>query len=195
MTMIRAFIAVELSADIQHHLQQVTNQLKLELAGIPIRWVVVQNIHLTLMFLGDVSAANLPLVKDNIEAEAINHHPFEISIGRLGVFPNLQRPRVIWVGVEAPGELTAIQSSIEHRMTRLGYLREERAFSPHLTLGRVSRNIIPSELHSMSQIIQSTQVGFLGAAIIDQIHLFRSDLRPEGAVYTKIQSCFLSKKP
>lgn len=192
--MLRAFIAVELPAEIQQSLVQVTNQLMQQLAGIPIRWVPVQNIHLTLMFLGDVSAANLQLVKDNLAAEAVIHHPFDISIGKTGVFPSLQRPRVIWVGVEAPSELMAVQSGIEHRMTHLGYSREERPFSPHLTLGRVSRSINPMEMRNISQVIQSSQVGFLGVARVNQLHLFRSDLRSDGAVYTKIQTVMLPNK-
>ncbi len=192
--MLRAFIAVELPAEIQQGLVQVTNQLMQQLAGIPVRWVPVHNIHLTLMFLGDVSEANLQLVKDSLAEEAINHQPFDISIGKVGVFPSLQRPRVIWVGVEAPGELMAVQSGVEHRMTRLGYPREERPFSPHLTLGRVSRNINQLEMRTISQVIQASKVGFMGVAHVNQFHLFRSDLRPDGAVYTKIQSVLLHQE-
>ena len=193
--MLRAFIALELPIEIQQRLAQVTNQLKQELAGIPIRWVPANNIHLTLMFLGDVSDSNLQMVKDNLVSEVVNHLPFEISVGGLGVFPSLQRPRVIWVGVEAPGELSAIQSGIEHRMIRLGYAGEGRPFSPHLTVGRVSRNANATEMRIISQVIQPAQVGFLGVVRVEQIHLFRSDLNSDGAVYTRILSAEMEKKP
>ena len=193
--MLRAFIALELPIEIQQRLAQVTNQLKQELAGIPIRWVPENNIHLTLMFLGDVSDSNLQMVKDNLVSEVVNHLPFEISVGGLGVFPSLQRPRVIWVGVEAPGELMAVQSGIEHRMIRLGYAGEGRPFSPHLTVGRVSRNANATEMRIISQVIQPAQVGFLGVVRVDQIHLFRSDLNSGGAVYTRILSAEMEKKP
>ena len=193
--MLRAFIALELPIEIQQRLAQVTNQLKQELAGIPIRWVPANNIHLTLMFLGDVSDSNLQMVKDNLVSEVVNHLPFEISVGGLGVFPSLQRPRVIWVGVEAPGELLAVQSGIEHRMIRLGYAGEGRPFSPHLTVGRVSRNANATEMRIISQVIQPAQVGFLGVVRVEQIHLFRSDLNSDGAVYTRILSAEMEKKP
>lgn len=188
MSVIRAFIAINISPEIQHGLEQVSSQLKQDLAGAAVRWVPVPNIHLTLFFLGDVSIANLDLLIDNLHAEAIGHNPFEISVGKVGAFPGVQRPRVIWVGVEAPPALRAIQEGIEHRMTKLGYPREERSFSPHLTLGRVSRNITPVDVKKISQVLQASKVGFLGAAQVERIHLYRSDLNPDGAVYTVIHS-------
>ena len=193
MSVLRAFVAIELPQAIQFRLEQVSTQLKQDLEGISVRWVPVPKIHLTLFFLGDVSVANLQLLKDNLHSEAVIHHPFEISIGKLGAFPSLQRPRVIWVGVEAPTELGVFQTGIENRMTRLGYPREERPFSPHLTLGRVSRNSLPAEVRKISQVLQATRVGFLGVAQVMQVHLFRSDLKTDGAIYTKVHTEFLSE--
>lgn len=188
MSVIRAFIAINIPPDIQHGLEQVSSQLKHDLADVSVRWVPVPNIHLTLFFLGDVSIGNVGLLKDNLHAEVSEHISFEISVGRVGAFPGVQRPRVIWVGVEAPVALRSIQEGLEHRMTRLGYPREERSFSPHLTLGRVSRNISPAEVRKISQVLQASKVGFLGTAKVNQIHLYRSDLNPDGAVYTVVHT-------
>jgi 2'-5' RNA ligase len=140
MAVIRAFIAIDLSPDIQRRLDEVIDSYHTQMADIPIRWVAAANIHLTLKFLGDVSLSNLNMLTDMIQAEISTHHQFDISVGGSGAFPNIHQPRIIWVGVEAPAELTAIQNGIEATTSRLGYAREERAFSPHLTLGRVSRN-------------------------------------------------------
>ena len=191
MSVIRAFIAIDLSPEIHQRLKEVLDNYREQLIKIPIRWVVVTNIHLTLKFLGDVSLSNLNLLTDMIQAEVSSYHQFEISVGGSGAYPNNRQPRVIWVGVEAPQELVAILNGIENATARLGYAREERAFSPHLTLGRVSRNATSHDVKAISQTLDQTRVGFLGATCVEKIHLYRSDLRPTGAVYTQIFSSAL----
>jgi 2'-5' RNA ligase len=193
MSVIRAFIAIDLSEEIQLHLEEVQKNYRAQLKHIPIRWVVPENIHLTLKFLGDVSISNLNLLTDMIQAEISSHHQFDISVGGSGAFPNNRQPRVIWIGVEAPTELAAIQNGIETTTARLGYTREERPFSPHLTLGRVSRNISSQEMKIISKTLDTTRVGFLGITCVDKVHLYRSDLQPTGAVYTQIFSSSLIK--
>jgi 2'-5' RNA ligase len=193
MAVIRAFIAIDLSQDIQIHLDEVVRKYKVQLSDIPIRWVAASNIHLTLKFLGDVSLSNLNILTDMIQTEISGHHQFDISVGGAGAFPNIRQPRIIWVGVEAPPELTAIQNGIEITTGRLGYVREERAFSPHLTLGRVSRNASSQDIKAITKALDSTKVGFLGATCVEKVHLYRSDLQPTGAVYTQIFSSSLIK--
>jgi 2'-5' RNA ligase len=193
MSVIRAFIAIDLSPEIQRGLDEVVGNYRAQLPNIPIRWVAASNIHLTLKFLGDVSLSNLNMLTDMIQVEISSHHQFDISVGGSGAFPNLHQPRVIWVGVEAPSELTAIQNGIEATTGRLGYAREERAFSPHLTLGRVSRNAATQDIKTISKALESTRIGFLGATCVENVHLYRSDLRPTGAVYTQIFSASLIK--
>ena len=99
MPVIRAFIAIDLTQEILERLEQVSAQLKARLEGVPIRWVPVDNIHLTLKFLGDVSVANVEMLKKILLTEAYGHHTFDISVGGLGAFPSLRRARVVWVGV------------------------------------------------------------------------------------------------
>lgn len=191
MSVIRAFIAIDLSPEIQNQLDVVLKNYKDQLVKVPIRWVAVNNIHLTLKFLGDVSLTNLPLLTDMLATEVSGHHGFEISVGGSGAFPNIRQPRVIWVGVEAPQELISIQNGIESTTSRLGYAREERQFSPHLTLGRISRNATAQDVKAISQCLEKIRVGFLGATCVEKIHLYRSDLQPTGAVYTRIFSTSL----
>jgi 2'-5' RNA ligase len=193
MSVIRAFIAIDLSADIQHRLDDVVHNYKTQLNNIPIRWVAASNIHLTLIFLGDVSLSNLNILTDMIDTEISGHHQFDISVGGSGAFPNIRQPRIVWVGVEAPPELTAIRNGIESTISRLGYIREERAFSPHLTLGRVSRNATSQDVKVISKVLEANRVGFLGATCVEKVYLYRSDLQPTGAVYTQIFSSSLIK--
>lgn len=193
MSVIRAFIAIELTAEIQNRLDEVTTAFKKQLNGVPVRWVPASNIHLTLKFLGDVSVANVKILTDILRTEVAGHRPFEVSVGGAGAFPNNRRPRVIWVGVEAPSELTMVQSGVEAAMERLGYAREDRPFSPHLTVGRISRNANSDDTRLISKVLETCRVGFLGAACIQEICLFRSDLQPTGAVYTRIFDAVLSQ--
>jgi 2'-5' RNA ligase len=192
MSVIRAFIAIDLSKEIIHRLDQVSTQLKGQLVKLPIRWVPVENIHLTLKFLGDVSDANLEMLTKILTGIVAAHRSFEISAGGLGAFPKIHQPRVIWIGLEVPPELITIQHMLELETGRLGYTREERPFSPHLTMGRVSRNASVAETQAIGKVLETTKVGFLGATRVKFICLYRSDLNPTGAVYTRIFSAPLA---
>jgi len=183
-SVIRAFIAIKLSPEIHQGLKDVNALLKQRLQGALIRWVPVDNIHLTLKFLGDVSTANLEMLAKILQAEVQMHQPFEISVGELGTFPSAHRPHVIWLGVKAPAELNTLQQGIEEELARLGYKPEDRPFSPHLTLGRVSRNAGTQDFTRIEAVLNVTKVDFLGAMQIKAVHLFKSDLEPNGAIYT-----------
>ena len=191
MSVIRAFIAIALPPDVQDCLTQISAQLKEQVGEKLVRWVPIPNIHLTLKFLGDVSVNNLDVLKEIINAEAASQKPMEISIGRLGAFPKVRHPRVIWVGVEAPPDLTALQRGIEARLIKVGYPKDKRTFFPHLTLGRISRNAAPKEVRKIGDIISASSIGFLGVASVQAVHIFSSDLQPTGAVYTKLYTAHL----
>jgi 2'-5' RNA ligase len=186
MTVFRAFIPIELPEEMQTRLKQVISHLKENLPELQVRWVPAQNIHLTLKFLGDVSDANYEILTKILAAEAATHKSFVFSIGGLGAYPNNRRPRVIWVGVEAPNDMLMLQRGIDAETARLGYASEKRKFTPHLTLGRVSRNASARDIRTISQVLEKSEVGFLGVARVEEICLYRSELKPGGAVYTRL---------
>jgi 2'-5' RNA ligase len=190
---IRAFIAIDLTPEIQERLDQVSGQLKERLKDTPIRWVPVENIHLTLKFLGNVSTTNLDMLTGIIQTVSSGYQPFEISIGGLGAYPKLHRPRVIWIGIEAPQDLVMTQRSLETETARLGYAREDRPFSPHLTLGRVSRNASSRDIRATAEELAAFKVGFLGVVRVQSVHLYQSDLKPTGAVYKRLFSATLGE--
>ena len=193
MSVIRAFIAVDLPPEIIKRLEQISALLKQSLGDVSVRWVPTENIHLTLKFLGDVSLTNLEMLKEVLLTEVSVHRSFEVSVGGLGAFPTTRHPRVIWIGVEAPADLASLQRGIETAMARLGYAREDRPFSPHLTLGRVPRNATSGDTHLIGETLDTNKVGFLGVAPVDTVFLYRSDLKPAGATYTKIFTASLRK--
>jgi 2'-5' RNA ligase len=189
MDAVRAFIAIELPEDVRQRLDEIERQIQKragEDARRAVRWVPARNLHLTLKFLGEVSTANLQALARMLQDEASRNSRFEMNLSGLGAFPNLRRPRVIWVGSEAPGELSALQKAIEAETRRLGYPAEERPFSPHLTLGRISQNARPDEVTQVARALSEMNVAEIGRVQIDRIHLFQSDLRPNGAVYTSL---------
>lgn len=185
-SVVRAFIAIDLPEEVIKKLRLVSRELQRKVSDVPVRWVPPENIHLTLKFLGDVSVRNLDLLAKLLRVEAAERRPFEFSVGGLGAFPGTNNPRVIWVGVEAPDELRALQRGIETAAARLGYAEERRDFRPHLTLGRVSRNANSRQMGHLRDVLRHSEVGFLGVAQVQFVHLFKSELSPQGSVYTKL---------
>jgi RNA 2',3'-cyclic 3'-phosphodiesterase len=192
MSVIRAFIAIDLPPFIQQKLGEVLDQLK-QPGTEAVRWVPAKNIHLTIKFLGDVSQANLEILTKLLKSEVARFHPFEIRVGGLGAFPSMRRPRVVWIGIEAPPTLQSLQRSVEISTVQLGYAAEERPFSPHLTLGRVAHNATPEEVRQVADMLVSLKVGELGTAMVDHVRLFRSDLQPGGAIYTPLFTTALGR--
>ncbi len=192
MSLLRAFIAVELPAELQQKIHKATANFRRGIDPL-VRWTAAENMHLTLKFLGDVSQPNVEFLIQMLRSQAELVNPFIIQLTGLGSFPGPKRPRVIYIGIQAPAALGALQREIESASRRLGYEAEERPFSPHLTLGRVRQNISASDQQNIRRAIEGTQVDVLGSASINSVHLYKSELRPSGSVYTRLYSAPLRK--
>jgi len=188
MSLLRTFIAVDIPVHIQQAIQQKTESLRKELDSTLVRWVDAHNMHLTLKFLGDVSPANIDSLTQILSAEADLVHAFDMHIGGLGSFPNLRRPRVLWVGIQAEASLEALNRGVESACVRLGYESETRAFHPHLTLGRIKQDVSASDQQKIRRALEATTIDSLGIARVDSVQLYKSDLKPTGSVYTKLCS-------
>jgi RNA 2',3'-cyclic 3'-phosphodiesterase len=184
--MLRAFIALELPAELQNAISHSTAPLRKALSRSVVRWVPPQNLHLTLKFLGDISPARLEQLAEALAVETVLHPAFSLSVGSFGAFPNVNRARVLWIGLDAPATLFSLQSGIEAVTTRLGTPPEERKFSPHLTIGRVNQAANPEDLANLRTALDVTTVGDLGTVEVSAVHVFKSDIRPGGPVYTKM---------
>jgi len=195
MSVLRAFIAIELPATIQDAIQKQTTRLRAALGDDLIRWIPSHNIHLTLKFLGDIAPSHVDFLKQMLARETEAFAPFDVQISGLGCFPSSKRPRVIWTGLHAPAVLASIHRNMEAATARLGYEKEERPFSPHLTIGRVKQNPSTADLQKIRLAVESTQLGSIGTARVDSMVLFRSDLKPTGAVYTKLFSAKFKPDP
>ena len=188
MSLLRAFIAVEIPSSIQKTIRESTISLRETLGNDLVRWVPPQNVHLTLKFLGDVSPSNLDMIKQMLTAEAAQHACFEMCVEGIGSFPNSRRPRVIWVGLQAPAALDSLQRGIQSASARLGYATEERGFSPHLTIGRVKQDAASPEIQRIRTAMESIDIGELGVIHVESVQLLKSELHPTGSVYTELFS-------
>jgi len=186
MDSIRTFIAVELDAPIQRELEHVQNNLRRELRSGAVRWVNPGSIHLTLKFLGDVPAAQLPEIKVALQKGCAAFSPFDLVVTGLGCFPGFSRPNVVWVGVQGDlATLRRLRDSVEQHVAPLGYPTEQRDFTAHLTLGRV-KNASPAEARRIGDAVRDAKTGDLGDLHVGEVHLIRSDLSPQGAKYTRL---------
>ncbi|MGD9100803.1 MAG: RNA 2',3'-cyclic phosphodiesterase [Anaerolineae bacterium] len=185
--MIRSFVAIDLPDSTKSVLDETAQRLRRQAPQRSVRWSRVTGIHLTLKFLGDVAESDLPRVEDVLAQIGQRHAPFALTVGGVGCFPNLKRPRVVWVGVqEESGALAALQRDVVKGLVPLGFEPEKRAFHPHLTLGRAKRGVRPADLRRLGEVIAAAEVGELDNIQVASFRLMRSDLRPSGAVYTSL---------
>ncbi|MFN3491284.1 MAG: RNA 2',3'-cyclic phosphodiesterase, partial [Anaerolineales bacterium] len=191
MTQIRAFIALDLPQPIQDSIEKESSRLQKILGQKTIRWTPIQNMHLTLKFLGNIPNTHVDFLKQMLTQTADSHSAFDLQIGGLGSFPSLKLPRVLWLGVQSSAGLMAAQKNIEEAVNKLGYEKEARAFSPHLTLGRVKQNIPQPDLQKIRNTLQTFQLSKIPSARVDSVHLYQSELNSEGSIYTKLFSALL----
>lgn len=188
MNPVRAFIAIDLPPTLQASIELNASRLRQALGNDAIRWVPAGNMHLTLKFLGTVPAAHLEFLKQMLAQAAERIPQFELTIGGLGSFPNSKRIRVLWAGVHAGSEFTDLQREIDAGAASLGYERDDRPFSPHLTLGRIRQGLDAKTQQTIRNAAASFQLGRIGAARVESVHLYQSDLHADGSSYTKLFS-------
>ncbi len=178
---VRSFIAIPVPAEGLQVLEEAVKRLESEL-GRSVRWVRSEGIHLTLKFMGDIPAEMVERVLEALPPVAARFSPFELSISGLGVFPNPRRPRVLWAGVHGDLEtLSSLQLAIDEAVGKLGLPREQRAFSPHLTLGRVRRDVAEGQLRRIGQAVAAGELPGAPPWTADTVNLMRTELDPAGS--------------
>ena len=176
----RAFIAIDLPEALHTALAEA--QQNFRSAASDARWTRPEGIHLTLKFLGEISDAQTKQVVEAL-TQIGPFEPFSIEVKGFGFFPQAQRPRVFWAGVMAPPALTQLAAQVENRMEKIGFAREDRAFSAHLTLARFQ---VPRPQSALEAAIAARADTSLGAFNASEFFLFESKLSPQGAQYRKV---------
>ncbi|MCD4671455.1 MAG: RNA 2',3'-cyclic phosphodiesterase [Anaerolineaceae bacterium] len=183
---IRSFIAVPLPIAVQQTLEEWIQQLK-QRQKSGVRWVNTANMHLTMKFLGDLQPEQISAIQEEMRATAAQITAFSFDLKGIGTFPGLYKPRVIWVGVTTPPAMQQLHHHLMKRLEAIGFPAEERKFSPHLTLGRISRHASEKEIAGVSTLLRQPPKIALPNIPVDSLHLYRSDLRPGGSVYTLLE--------
>jgi 2'-5' RNA ligase len=184
--MIRAFIAIDIPDDVRATIQEAQTRLKQMNFGVKISWTKVANLHLTLQFLGNIEEGVVDRLKSALPLIAAQHQPFDVSVRGGGAFPDERCPRVVWVGCDDSGHrLKALALAVHDAMQPFGFTHEHRGFSAHLTLGRIKS---PRSDAALTRAINSLKDITFGTLRVEAIHLFESQLHPEGSIYTKLSS-------
>ena len=193
MEQIRSFIAIELPAELKLGLIQLEAQLKLDKQPW-VKWVNPDSIHLTLKFLGNIAVDSTGEITRVMEESVRGIPPFRLEVKGLGVFPNLRRVQVVWVGINGEvDKLSQLQKSIESNLTPLGFAPESRPFTPHLTLARLRDQASLDERQRFGQLIANTRFEKAYTIEVDAISLMKSQLTREGAIYSRISLIKLRK--
>lgn len=181
----RIFIAVELPDNVRTFLTREIARLGRALPGV--RWVEPASLHLTLAFLGELDDA-LASAKRATEAAAVASVPFTLRTGALGTFGPRHAPRVIWLGVagEVP-RLLATQEALAQRLEEAGFPREQRPFSPHLTLARLKASLAPEVLTRLQALLREPPQEYASWRV-NEISVMKSELGRGGARYTRLQA-------
>jgi len=180
---IRSFLAVDPPREIIDAIGMIQDRLRKNIQG-DIRWVRPQGIHLTLKFFGAISESDVANISLVVENTTSNIAPFTLGIKRVGAFPDVKRPRVLWLGMDGDVDtLTRLQKEVDAELQKYGFEKEDRTFRPHLTLARIKD---PRGLIGLAKIMEKRENYEAGSFSAAGLNLFKSDLTPKGAVYTKL---------
>jgi len=176
----RLFVAVEIEQEIRERIKVFIDKWKPKISNA--RWVRAEGLHITLKFLGNIAEER----RSGIERALGEIHapPFPVSLNGIGVFPNSKSPRVLWVGISAGKELAGLAEEIDEQMASLGFDREKRAFSPHVTLARFKERANKAEIEAAISVPESN----FGTMTAMEFHLYESKLSPQGSVYEKLST-------
>ncbi len=192
--MIRTFVAIELDEEIRKAIagtqrqvqEQLMKQLRHTASDVRVQWVRPDSIHLTLKFLGDIDEARVEDIRAALLSAVGRQSRLAVEVGGLGVFPDLRLPRVLWVGLSGQVDaLMRVAAEVEAALTGVGFPPESRPLSPHLTLARIKERSreVGKGLADSGLMTQPFRVGSLA---VKTVCLMKSDLKPSGAVYSRL---------
>lgn len=180
---IRAFLAVDPSQEVLNEIIRIQERLKKSIQG-DVRWVRPEGIHLTLKFFGNISDTDVANISAVVKNNVVIVKPFTVNVKKVGSFPDVNRPRVLWLGVDGDVDpLIRLQKEIDRGLQEYGFKKEDRPFRPHLTLARVKD---PRGLIGLAKILEKSEEYVAGHFDVGGLILFKSDLTPQGAIYTKL---------
>ena len=183
---LRTFVAMHLTDDVRRSVRDLQDQLRKELAISGVKWTRIEQVHLTLKFLGSVDDTATEGLTAALRRACVGQEMFRFRLERLGGFPDLRFPRIVWLGVSGETErLDSLQAQIERETAPFSSHTEQRPFHPHLTLARV-KQVSPSERSHLEQLLKARQLSALGNWTVREVVLMKSVLASEGPTYTPL---------
>ncbi len=183
----RLFWAIPLPEDVHEAIAHIQEELARRVPRDSVRWTPPHNVHLTLVFLGNRPRNEVTDLVAQTREALDGIPPFRMELEAVGVFPNYRRPRIVWLGVGGNTDaLARVQAAVARAMVLMGWKPEKRPFTPHLTIGRVRKGLDSATLAALGDVVCRVKVDPFGAHVVREVILFRSDLRPTGAVYTPV---------
>ena len=170
----RVFLAVPLPRQLKNSVSTIQKQLQTRIAGA--RWVRSENLHLTVHFFGETEQEALEKISVSVLSVKRCQRPFLVEVKRLGAFPNLHRPRILWLDLEPKDQLRQLHRDLRQCLHQVGITTESRPYTPHLTIGRLRQQT--SDLTDLYKSVGQTLVGRMP---VDKLVLFKSRLHPDGA--------------
>ena len=190
---VRVFLAVELSDEMRETLRHLQDNLRQHMRLRGVQWVRPESLHVTVKFLGEIEEPQAEVIHDLLQPVLTTQSPFFLDAAELGVFPGVRSPRVLWVGFHGAGTDAMIRlvQEVESALTRIGIAPEGRPYQPHLTLARIKEQ--PREVGGRLQERELLgRTARYGTLPVERLSLMKSDLRPFGAVYTRLWACALT---
>ena len=181
---VRTFVCIEIPGSIKQRIDRLQEELRRIKAQVS--WAKPGNIHLTLKFLGDVEASRIDRVHKAVARAVTGIGPFRIEVEGAGCFPSPRSPRVLWIGLsQIPEALKQLSARIEDELAREGFPKEKRKFSPHLTIGRVKNGAFKTaRVFGKALEAEAKKIGRVAEWESCALHLMRSEMTPQGSIYT-----------
>ncbi|MBI5755827.1 MAG: RNA 2',3'-cyclic phosphodiesterase [Nitrospirae bacterium] len=183
----RCFISISLPEGTKRGIVAIQERLKS--SGADVSWTRPEGMHLTMKFLGEVEEKRLSKIETALNRAVSDISLFSLNVSEIGIFPDMRRPRVVWIGLKEDGDnLVRLQKGVEEELRKIGFPSENRGFTPHITLGRIRSN---RNIEKLLNLIEEEKVIELGSFEVSDVHLMRSELKPAGAVYTELYKAVL----
>jgi 2'-5' RNA ligase len=182
---IRSFLAFELPLEIKNIVARVSGELRQ--STLNAKWVKVDKIHLTVVFMGNIETGDIPAIGEGVQKVCQTYGPFDMSLKGIGCFPNRRNPRVLWLGLDGDLEkMSGFRDALQEYLTGFGIKEEKRKLKPHLTLARFRK---PKKMDfKEDQLLSEYEDLSSSVGSLKELILFKSELKPAGAVYTKVEA-------
>lgn len=181
MSQVRAFLAIDLDDDLKPKIHKIIKQFKQTDANI--KYVELNNLHLTLKFFGDIDTEGLSVLEEKIANAVSEFDQFKIKIKGCGAFPNNSHIKVIWIGIDEDLLIRQLHDKLDGEFSKLGFYKD-RKFSTHLTIGRMKSAKNKNQVKSIIEELKDIEIGEM---IVDKISLKKSTLTPSGPIYEDLK--------